>query len=141
MILKYNECSPFKYEVIVTGGLVLRFGGEFYPSLPDDIEVTLCMVDNYCGEACKVSKPTHESWQSFCTPQRMTFWRSYHGGMLSLLINDEFVRTVGVLIETVVLIPTTLNVYSIRMKVEQLEEIEHGYPRGKGEGKSEEDPT
>jgi hypothetical protein len=142
MILMYNANSPFKYEVVVTGGLVLRFGNEAaYPQLPDDIEVTISMVNNYCGHGCKVSSPTHESWQSFCTPQRMSFWRDYHGGLKCLSVDDEFVRTVGVLIETVHMIPTVLKVYTIRMKVEQLEDIERGYPRSKGEGKGEENPT
>jgi hypothetical protein len=142
MILKYNECSPFKYEVIVTGGLVLRFGGETYPPLPIDVEVTIGMVDNYPHDGRKHSVVTHESWQSFCTPQRMDRWRDMHSGLPRILAGaDDFVWNVGCLIETVVMTPTVLKVYSIRMKVDQLKEIEHGYPRSQGEGKSEEDPT
>lgn len=142
MIFKYNECSPFKYEVIARNGLVLRFGGEAaYPQLPNDVEVTIGMVDNYPYDGRKVSTPTHESWQSFCHTQRMGLWTDGHYGLKRLLTTDEFVRDVGCLIETVNLLPTVLKVYSIRMKVDQLKEIEHGYPRSQGESKSEENPT
>ena len=139
MILKYNESSAFKYEVVVTGGLVLRFGGETYPQLPIDIEVTIGMIDNYPHDGRKVSSPTHESWDSFCHPQRMSLWRSKHSGNVG--IEDDFVCSVGCLIETVNMIPTVLKVYSVRMKIEQLGEMENGYPRKPSKSKSEENPA
>lgn len=143
MIFKYNECSPFKYEVIARNGLVLRFGNEAaYPQLPDDVEVTIGMVDNYPYDGRKVSTPTHESWQSFCHTQRMGLWSDMHNGADRAIAGaDEFIWNVGCLIETVNLLPTVLKVYSIRMKVDQLKEIENGYPRSQGEGKSEKNPT
>jgi hypothetical protein len=118
---------------------VLRFGGEVYPQLPVDIEVTIGMIDNYPHDGRKVSTPTFESWDSFCHPQRMSLWRSRHSGNVG--IEDDFVCNVGCLIETVHMTPTILKVYSVRMKVEQLGEMENGYPRSKGEGKGEENPT
>lgn len=141
MIFKYNECSPFKYEVVAHNGLVLRFSGEAYPPLPIDVEVTIGMVDNYPYDGRKHSNVIGENWETFINTPRAGMWSEKHYGLDRILGADEFVRDVGCLIETMDLPPTTLKVYSIRMKVDQLKEIEHGYPGSQGEGKSEEDPT
>jgi hypothetical protein len=141
MIFKYNECSPFKYEVVAHNGLVLRFGGEAYPPLPVDVEVTIGMVDNYPYDGRKHSNVIGESWETFINTPRAGMWSEKHYGLDRILGADEFVRDVGCLIETVEIFPTVLKVYSVHMKTLQFMEIQRGYPRGESEGKSEKNPT
>lgn len=137
IVVKYDELNEYRYEIMFEDKLVRKYGGENYPPLPDDIAVTLGMVDNYHAthnahvntRSANLAMLIKDQIGEWTTPYRASMWAEH----ARVVWHDEFLDSVGRILDMAIvtvngITTRKLMAYSLYLRNDRIKELKDGYP-------------